>query len=304
MDEPKVTVICLAYNQAPYIRDALEGFVRQQTIFPFEVVVHDDASTDGTADIIREYVQRYPTLFKPIFQKENQYSKGVPIGPAYCFPLVRGQYVALCEGDDYWTDPLKLQLQADALDANPGTDLCAHCARVTKNGKPHGFLAPRLKDGLIPVEEVVKGIPFATASLLCRKEIYLELTPMRRVAFNDLALLLQGSARGGLLYISRCMSVYRLQRPGSWTASHRGARKKEVRIRERAQVEAFDRYTEGRFHDAVQWRLAKIRTDDILTDRRYWELFSPRNLPLTIQRLGRTFLRRFRNLYFQWRSSM
>ena len=304
MDEPKVTVICLAYNQAPFIRDALEGFVRQQTTFPFEVVVHDDASTDGTADIIREYVQRYPTLFKPIFQKENQYSKGVPIGPAFCFPLVRGQYVALCEGDDYWTDPLKLQLQADALDANPGTDLCAHCARVTKNGKPHGFLAPRFKDGLIPVEEVVKGIPFATASLMCRKEIYLELTPMRKVAFNDLALLLQGSARGGLLYISRCMSVYRLQRPGSWTAAHRGARKKEVRIRERAQVEAFDGYTEGRYHNAVQWRLGKIRTDDILTDRRYWEMLSPRNLPYTFPRLGRTFLRLCRNLYCRWKNSL
>jgi len=304
MDEPKVTVICLAYNQAPYIRDALEGFVRQQTTFSFEVVVHDDASTDGTADIIREYVRRYPTLFRPVFQEENQYSKGVAIVQTFCFPLVRGRYVALCEGDDYWTDSLKLQRQADAMDACPGVDLCAHCARVIKKGRPHGFMAPRLRDGLIPVEEVVKGIHFATASLFCRKEKYLELSPMREVQFNDLALLLQGSARGGLLYLSHCMSVYRLQRPGSWTASHRGAKRKDARIRDRAQFEAFDRYTEGRYHNAVQWRLGKIRTDDILTDRRYWEMLSPRNLPYTFQRLGRTFLRLCRNLYCRWKNSL
>ena len=105
MDSPKITVLCLAYNHAPYIKDALEGFVSQKTRFSFEVIVHDDASTDGTADIIREYARRYPEIIKPVFQKENQYSRGVAIGPTFCFPLVRGEYVALCEGDDYpkWT---------------------------------------------------------------------------------------------------------------------------------------------------------------------------------------------------------
>ena len=85
-----VTVICLAYNHGPYIRDALEGFVMQKTAFPFEVIVHDDASTDDTPRIIREYACRYPDIIRPVFQTENQYSKGVPISQTFLFPLVRG----------------------------------------------------------------------------------------------------------------------------------------------------------------------------------------------------------------------
>ena len=90
-----VTVICLAYNHAKYIRDALEGFVSQKTDFPFEVIVHDDASTDGTDRIIREYQARYPDIIKPIFQEKNQYSQGVRITQEFIFPLIRGRYVAL-----------------------------------------------------------------------------------------------------------------------------------------------------------------------------------------------------------------
>ncbi|MBQ1636007.1 MAG: glycosyltransferase family 2 protein, partial [Bacteroidales bacterium] len=137
-----VTVICLAYNHGPYIRDALEGFVMQKTAFPFEVIVHDDASTDDTPRIIREYASRYPDIIRPVFQTENQYSKGVPISQTFLFPLVKGRYVALCEGDDYWTDPLKLSRQVEALEANPGVDICTHKVLKTKNGSPHGYEGP------------------------------------------------------------------------------------------------------------------------------------------------------------------
>lgn len=304
MDEPVVTVICLAYNHAPYIRDALEGFVCQRTTFPVEVIVHDDASTDGTADIIREYAARYPHLFRPIYQKENQYSKGLAIAPTFCFPLVRGRYVALCEGDDYWTDPLKLQLQVEALEKHPEADLSAHCARMVRDGIPRGFMAPSLQDGVIPATQVVEGLHLATASLLCRRENYLTMTPMRAVKVNDLALQLQGARRGGLVYLSRCMSVYRIQTPGSWSATHRGLQRVEDRKTERKMMAAYDAWTAGEHHRAVRRRLDKLDTSDFLTQHRYLKLLAPRYLPYSVRRLGRTLLRLLRNLYctIRWKN--
>lgn len=118
-EAPLLTVHTLAYNQAPYIRKCLEGIVLQRTNFKFEAIVHDDASTDGTADIIREYAERYPDIIRPIIETENQFSKpGAPI-VGIMRREMRGKYVAYCEGDDYWTDPLKLQKQVDILESRP-----------------------------------------------------------------------------------------------------------------------------------------------------------------------------------------
>lgn len=114
---PLLSIVCLAYNHAPFIRETLDGFIRQETRFPFEVIVHDDASTDATAAIIGEYVARYPNLIKPIYQSENQYSLGVPFSTRL-FGQARGRYIAYCEADDYWTDPRKLQIQVDFLEKN------------------------------------------------------------------------------------------------------------------------------------------------------------------------------------------
>lgn len=114
-----VSIICDVYNHEPYLRLCLDGFVFQKTNFPFEVLIHDDASTDNSPSIIIEYTKKYPDIFKPIIQKENQYSKKVGIWKTFQFPRVSGKYVAFCEGDDYWTDPLKLQKQVDYLETHP-----------------------------------------------------------------------------------------------------------------------------------------------------------------------------------------
>lgn len=114
-----VTIQCITYNHEPYIRQCLDGFVMQKTNFRFEAIVHDDASTDGTAAIIREYAEKYPDIIKPIYETENQYSKHDGSLQGIMDEHTHGKYVALCEGDDYWTDPLKLQKQVDFLERNP-----------------------------------------------------------------------------------------------------------------------------------------------------------------------------------------
>ena len=118
IQSPLVSIQCLVYNHEPFLRQCLDGFVMQKTNFKFEAIIHDDFSTDGSAAIIREYAEKYPHIIKPIFETENQYSKrdgslGRKMYDASC-----GKYIAICEGDDYWIDPLKLQKQVDFLETN------------------------------------------------------------------------------------------------------------------------------------------------------------------------------------------
>ena len=120
MQEPKVmvSIICNVYNHEKYVREALESFVMQKTDFAYEVLVHDDASTDHSADIIREYEKQYPDIMKPIYQTVNQYSK-CSITRTYQVPRAKGKYIAFCEGDDFWNDPYKLQKQFDEMEKHP-----------------------------------------------------------------------------------------------------------------------------------------------------------------------------------------
>lgn len=117
--EPVVSVCCTTYNHGPYIAEALDGFLMQETTFPFEILVRDDCSTDNTAGIIQEYAEKYPSLIKPVYEKENTFSKGVRPMWELINKFALGDYLALCEGDDYWIDSLKLQKQVNFLDKNP-----------------------------------------------------------------------------------------------------------------------------------------------------------------------------------------
>jgi len=114
---PVVSVCCTTYNHEGYISEAIDGFLMQETDFPFEILIRDDCSTDKTAEIVKQYADKYPQLIKPVYEKENTFSKGVkPMSQLY--KIAQGKYIAICEGDDYWTDSLKLQMQADFLEEN------------------------------------------------------------------------------------------------------------------------------------------------------------------------------------------
>lgn len=131
--EPLVSIVCHSYNHAGFVKDALNGFLMQRTDFPFEIVVHDDASDDGTAKIIEDYAERFPRILRPILQKENQFSQGRR--PAwFSFPAAKGKYIAICEGDDYWLDEDKIARQASFLERNPAFSVCGHDAIIVKDG--------------------------------------------------------------------------------------------------------------------------------------------------------------------------
>jgi glycosyltransferase involved in cell wall biosynthesis len=133
-DKPLVSILCHCFNHENYIEDALKGFLMQKTDFAWEVIVHDDASTDQSVAVIKEYAERYPTLIKPMFQVDNQYSKGLK-PTFFTSKIAKGKFFAFCEGDDYWLDDRKLQIQADFLRANPEYAVCGHDAFIFEEDK-------------------------------------------------------------------------------------------------------------------------------------------------------------------------
>lgn len=148
----KLTIICITYNQVKFIRQTIESFLMQKTDFNFEILIHDDCSTDGTREIIKEYEKKYPNIIKPIYQEENQWSKGNPsiIFNDFIFPKIDSEYVALCEGDDYWIDENKLQKQVDFLDKNKKYNICFHPVKVIWEDKSE-------KDSIFPDKKLVRN---------------------------------------------------------------------------------------------------------------------------------------------------
>lgn len=222
---PLVSVCCITYNHQEYIRDAIEGFLIQKTDFPFEIIIHDDASTDQTARIIGEYEKKYPKLIKPIYQAENQYSKGERVF-LNTFKKASGKYIAICEGDDYWIDPLKLQKQVTIMEKHPECDISFHPAiRRWMNGDGDkqllGFHS--VKTSIFSIHDVIMGgggfMP--TASIMIRNSIVPKLLDFFYIAkeapIGDYYMQVIGTERGGALYLDEVMSVYRTGIPGSFS---------------------------------------------------------------------------------------
>lgn len=218
--DPLVSIVCITYNHEPYIRDALNGFLMQKTDYPFEVLIHDDASIDNTADIIRDFEQRYPNIIKPIYQTENQYSKGIKISPTFNFPRAQGDYIALCEGDDFWTCSDKLNWQVSFLRKNPKIFLSIHRAhicvdnQITDVSTNHGESETVLPSKLV---YTTAGQFCPTASMvIARKKLAVMPEFFARVPIGDF-FLEAICAIGGVHYLPKVCSVYRLGSRESWT---------------------------------------------------------------------------------------
>jgi glycosyltransferase involved in cell wall biosynthesis len=223
--EPLVSICCITYNHGDYIRDAIEGFLMQETDFPFEIIIHDDASTDATADIIREYERKYPDIIKPIYQTENQYSKGEKV-TLFTLKAARGKYIALCEGDDYWIDPLKLQKQINEMEKRPECYISFHPAiRRWIDGSREDRLLGLHSDKIMvfSIDEVILGGGgfMHTASIVLNRlaipRIISFFDTAKEAPVGDYFMQILGAEHGGALYLSDVMSVYRYGVPGSWS---------------------------------------------------------------------------------------
>lgn len=260
-----VSIYCKAYNHEKYIRQCLDGFVGQVTNFKYEIVIHDDASTDHTADIIREYEAKYPDLMRPIYQTENQYSKRVPVFTKFMLPLMRGKYIACCEGDDYWTDPNKLQRQVDFLESHEGYSACVHNTMVINMTNGKQFLNYPNEDKDLSLQDVIKGgmACYQTSSLMYHRrfaEHRPEFLRMQNGA-GDYPLSIYLTLEDKIHYLGDCMSVYRFGGEGSWTKrlGDNSERKIKNLTRQIAMLRAADSYSEQKRHDVFEEQI--LRTE-------------------------------------------
>lgn len=214
-NRPLVSIGCITYNHEKFIRQTLDGFLSQKTDFSFEILIHDDASTDKTADIIRDYEKRYPTIIKPIYQTENQYSKGKNITFTYQLPRAKGRYIALCEGDDYWSDTTKLQRQVDFLEKNESYALVFHPVRVFFEDKEkEDSIFPEDKSGFTQSKLIERNF-IQTNSVMYRS--LGDYSSIRNdVLPGDWYLHLYHAQFGKIGFIDRVMSAYRRHKGGIW----------------------------------------------------------------------------------------
>lgn len=260
-----VTIRCITYNHEPYIRQCLEGFIMQKTNFRFEAIVHDDASTDETANIIREYAEKYPDIIKPIFETENQYSKLDGSIQRIMSEHIHGKYVAMCEGDDYWIDPLKLQKQVDFLESNPKYSMCAHNAFVFYQQKNDVCLFNKTSySGELSVHDAIRAWKIPTASILVLSEIAKEYPSWLAVIYSgDYSLILRTLLKGKIYLNSDIMSVYRVSYVGySASALYKG---KNIFMLEQRQIllESFLRGTGGMFAMEIESKISSLKEEII-----------------------------------------
>ena len=283
-EQPLVSINCITYNHEKYIRKTLDGFLMQKTDFKFEVLIHDDASTDKTADIIREYQKRYPDIILPILQQENQYSKGISnISGRFNFPRARGKYICMCEGDDYWTSSDKLQLQADYMESHPECTLCFHSAAIeVEDGSiTDSRMRPYRRDTAVTPEEIIdKPYGYPTASLMFRAEYVKELPDYYvNCPIGDIPLQLMMAARGYGYYFDRDMAVYRVGGSVSWSVQMKQGdyeSKQDKYFRQMKETyEGFDAATDKRFHESVESAVKRIYFLTRVNTKKFDEIKKP-----------------------------
>lgn len=226
--DPKVSILCITYNHKNYIKEAVDSFLMQKTDFEFEILIHDDASTDNTQNIIKKYERKYPNIIKVIYQKENQYSKGIKPLWEFLYPKALGKYIAFCEGDDCWIDTLKLQKQVDLLETNTDFKFVFHKSKqISYEPLENKFIGEySSKTTKIPFENILlrtKGM-IPTSSCIISKNAfdmtYKFMSENKYLTQGDIYMQYISAFNKGALYIDEIMSVYRYRTNESWTKKY------------------------------------------------------------------------------------
>jgi glycosyltransferase involved in cell wall biosynthesis len=262
MNSPLVSVSCLTFNHSSFIKQCFDGILSQKTDFPFEIVVYDDASTDGTDKIILEYTEKFPNRFNVLIQKENQYSQGVRgIAAKFNFPRCRGKYIAFCEGDDFWTDPLKLQKQVDFLEENPDYSIC--CTNYSEVDQFGGLVRENIWNGirLAPVishETILEHYKPKILTSIFRKDVFGKGFPdiFFKTFNSDNFLCAIATENGPAAFLNFNSGCYRIHNQGVWSG------KTEINQYE-MQLDTYQKmqghFTKDSQKKAISNRIYKIR---------------------------------------------
>lgn len=265
----KVSVLYMTFNVENYVSEAMESFLAQKTNFNYEIVIHDDASTDKTQEILLEYQKKYPEIITLILQSENQHSKcnwPDDISLNYC----KGEYIAMCDGDDFWCDNNKLQIQADFLDQHKDYSLCAHPTQLANEkgiyleGK---VMRPYTNDTDVSISDMLTRWLFATCSLVFRSDVRgKEPLPFRGDCINnDFALTSYLAIKGKVRYIDKIMCVYRTQAKNSTNIRFKSIDKLTIQnVKFYHMIERFDQYTEHKYTNLLNIQKQNIAYGTLL----------------------------------------
>ena len=238
-DDVMVSIKCMVFNHEVFLRDCLEGIISQKTSFKFEAIVHDDCSTDGSADIIREYAEKYPDIIKPILEEENLFSKHDGSIYQVLSTHSHGKYIAICEGDDYWIDPYKLQKQVDFLEQHSDYSMC--CSRAKSYSQLENCFKSDVacynKNQMMNPKDIIRkgGLFIASCSIVYRNSIrdsYPDYCLLCHV--GDYPLQIFCAMKGKCYYFNEAMSVYRVDNPSSWV----GMQNQSIQLTEK-KIEGF-----------------------------------------------------------------
>lgn len=259
---PLVSVVMTAYNHERYVEKAIQSILAQDTDFRYELIIHEDASVDGTASIIEKLERRHPDIIKVIYQKENQFSAGRDICNEYIFPLVKGKYIAFCEGDDYWIDRLKLQKQIDYLEAHSNCSAVYHnCVVVDENDieieDPYGIYSKK-EETNFNIKDVAlsREYPGQTSSRVCRREVCCDVpeevkADKASIRVNGDKLAIVYSAMLGYIHVlPDVMSAYRVvdSHGSSWSARNKGKNRSGQLFLANKDLKCFvEKYTRKQF---------------------------------------------------------
>ncbi len=238
-----VSVTCVTYNHKDYIRDMIEGVLSQKTQYKYELIIHDDASSDGTTEIIKEYADKYPDIIVPLYETENQYLKGTDVGSLF-LPYIRGRFVANCDGDDYWIDPYKIQKQVDYLLDHPRIIGCCtnmavwdyvlenphvlercdnsmvvdHYSNLKKREKKETWCKWK-SDHYVSVRHMNGQPIIKPSSWMIRSTPYIADADIISDlgGFIDLPIQMWMISQSNVFYMSDVTAVYRMNLPGSWS---------------------------------------------------------------------------------------
>ncbi len=263
---PVVTIRCITYNQEEVIGRALDSFLMQKTNFPFEILVHDDASTDKTADVIREYQNKYPTIIRPIYETENQYSKHDGSLRRIMNENTRGKYVSACEGDDYMCDEHKLQIQYEVMENNPQCSMCVHNTAINYIDDKAGdkYFCDWTNEKRLTERDVFFNWKIHASSYFYKSEFTSFPFKSDTEAIGDYVNITWFFFKGEIIYLPYVMSVYNAGNPKGITASNRSNGAEYLinrKIQRKNYLLEYNEITNHKFNDSVTERIQEIEFD-------------------------------------------
>lgn len=259
--QKELVILCNTYNHAKYIRQALEGFLMQKTDFEYTIYIHDDASTDGTIDILREYQEKEPDKLIIDYEIENQYSQGNDFLEKAFNLLNEYKYIAICEGDDYWIYPYKLQRQYEVLESNKDIVMCVHNGIINNGGEKLKEIAiKKIENGILKPNQFIShdNGHFPTSSFFCRTECYTEIPKYFKAKFDD-QIMCNCGRLGKIYYLDEVWTIYNYQSSDeAWSSCvEQGIDYlKSYTINYVKSIDEYDLDTKGEFREQVQvWRI-------------------------------------------------